>query len=175
MFICKSYINRPEMIINNLNTINNEWKKYFIEVSDKNSILEIADDLDLNYLEGVIYLKYGDKIILDFKLWDYVDQLWAYIFNMLEEFMSSGCAEMLFPDQPVKIKLKSISEENIIMTLEENICSSWTLPKNEFISTLLNAGEIFFKDVTKNLNLDEKHYEAELSQIQELKLELGKV
>ena len=161
------------MIINNLNKIKNEWKKYFIEVSDENSILGIADDLD--YIKGSIYLKYGDKIVLDFKLLDYIDQLWAYILNMLEELMSSGCAEMLFPDQPVKIKLKNISKENIVMILEENTCSSWTLPKNEFISTLLNAGEAFFKDITKNLNLDEKYYESELNQIQELKLELGKI
>ena len=38
MIICKSYINKPESKINNLEKINEEWDKYFIEIAEKNRI-----------------------------------------------------------------------------------------------------------------------------------------
>lgn len=104
MFICKSYINKPDAKITNLEKVNEEWEKYFIEVSEKNRITQLASKLDLDYLARVIYLKYGDEVILDFKLW-------AYILNLVEEFESNGDSQTLFPDQPIKTKFKKISDE----------------------------------------------------------------
>ncbi len=169
MFICKSYINKPEAKISNLDKINEEWEEYFIEVSEKNRIAQLSSKLDLNYLEGAIYLKYGDEVILDFKLWDYVDQLWAYILNLIEEFELNSDSETLFPDQPVKIKFKNISNEYMIVVVENNSHYTWTLPKKEFLNTLLNESELFFTNITEGLNLSEDHYSFELNKILELK------
>ena len=169
MFICKSYINKPEGKISNLEKINEEWEKYFIEVSEKNTIAQLSNKLDLNYLGGAIYLKYGDEVILDFKLWDYVDQLWAYILNLVEDYVLSGSSETLFPDQPAKIKIKKISDEYMIMVLETNTRYTWTLPSKEFLITLLNESEMFFKSITESLRLTEEQYGFEIDKIQGLK------
>ncbi|URZ08489.1 hypothetical protein [Clostridium felsineum] len=169
MFICKSYINKPEGKIGSLEKINEEWKKYFVEVSEKNTITQLSNKLDLNYLGGAIYLKYGDEVILDFKLCDYVDQLWAYILNLVENFILTGESETLFPDQPAKIKFKKISDEYMIMVLETNTRYTWTLPSKEFLITLLNESEMFFKSITESLRLTEEHYGFEISKIQKLK------
>ena len=173
MFICKSYINKPDVKISNLEKVNEEWEKYFIEVSEKNRITQLASKLDLDYLAGVIYLKYGDEVILDFKLWDYVDQLWAYILSLVEEFESNGDSETLFPDQPTKIKFKKISDEYMIMVLETNTRYTWTLPSKEFLNTLLNESEMFFKNITESLSLTEGQYGFEMSKIQELKKKIN--
>ncbi len=169
LFICKSYINKPEVKISNLENINEEWEKYFIEVFEKNKISHLSNKLDLDYLEGAIYLKYEDQVILDFKLWDYVDQLWAYIINLVEDVLLNGKSEILFPDQPAKINFKKISDEYMIMVLETNARFTWTLPSKEFLNTLLNEGELFFKSITESLGLTEKQYAVELNKIQELK------
>lgn len=173
MFICKSYISKPDIIISNLEKINEEWKKYFIEVSEKNRIAQLANQLDSNYLEGAIYLKYGDEVILDFTLWDCIDQLWAYILNLVEEFVLNDHSEMLFPDQPVKIKFKKVSNEYMIMILETNTRHTWTLPSKEFLITLLNESEIFFKSISESLNLTEERYDFEISKIHELKQKIN--
>ncbi|ENJ9654218.1 hypothetical protein AB2T14_001841 [Clostridium botulinum] len=169
MFICKSYIKKPDIKIDNLGEINEKFQKYFIEVSQKNIITQVANKLDLNYLEGAIYLRYGDETILDFRLWDYVDQLWAYIINLVEEFTLNGDSQTLFPDQPIKIKFKSISDEYMIMIVENDSLYTWTLPKKEFLNILLNESELFFKTITENLNISESYYTFDLSKIQELK------
>lgn len=169
LFVCKSYINKPEEKISNVDKINEEWQEFFIEVSEKNKVAQLSSKLDLNYLVGAIYLKYGNKVILDFKLWDYVDQLWAYILNLIEEFVLKGSAETLFPDQPVKIKFKKISDEYMIMVLETNTHYTWTLPSQEFLTTLLNESEIFFKSITESLNLTEGQYSSEINKIEKLK------
>lgn len=169
MFICKSYIKKPNIKINNLDEINKKFEKYFIEVSQKNIITQVANKLDLNYLEGAIYLKYQDKTILDFKLWDYVDQLWAYVINLVEEFILNGNSQTLFPDQPTKIKFENISDEYMTMIVENDRIHIWNLPKKEFLNTLLNESELFFTNITESLNVPESHYTFELSKIEELK------
>lgn len=173
MFICKSYINKPEVKISSLEKINEEWEKYFVEVSNKNKIAQLSNKLDLNYLEGAIYLKYGDEVILDFKLWDYIDQLWAYILNLVEEFALNDSSEILFPDQPAKIKFKKISDEYMIMVLETNTRHTWNLPSKELLNTLLNESEMFFKSITENLSLAEEQYGFEISKIHELKKKIN--
>ncbi|GGL43262.1 hypothetical protein [Sporolactobacillus putidus] len=169
MFICKSFIKKPELKIDSLDTINEEWEKYFIEVSEKNISAPIVNKLNLNYLEGAIYLKYGNEVILGFQLWDYVDQLWAYVIQLIEEFILRDSSETFFPDQPARIKFQKISNECLNMIVEANTRSSWILPKQEFLTTLLNASEKFFQNITGILGLVNNPYTSELSKIRELK------
>lgn len=94
-----------------------------------------------------------DQIILDFKLWDYIDQLWAYLVDLIENFILNNNSETLFPDQPIKVKLKKLSDEYLILILENNDHYTWTLPKQEIFITLLNESQKFFTNITEGLNL----------------------
>ena len=55
------------------------------------------------------------------------------------------------------------------MVLETNTRYTWTLPSKEFLITLLNESEMFFKSITESLSLTEKQYGFEISKIKELK------
>lgn len=169
LFICKSYLTNPEVIISALDDINNKWEDYFIEITQKDKITHMVGRFDLDYLAGAIYLKYGDDVIFDFKLWDYVDQLWAYIINLVEDFILKGNAETFFPDQPVKMVLKVMSDDYVLFILESSTKNTWTVPKQQFLSTLLDSSEYFFDKLTENLGLDDNYYCNELNKIKELK------
>jgi hypothetical protein len=169
LFICKSYLTNPEVIISGLDDINNKWEDYFIEIKQKDKITHMVNRFDLNYLAGAIYLKYGDEVIFDFKLWDYVDQLWAYIINLVEDFILKGSAETFFPDQPVKMVLKVMSDDYVLFILESSTKHTWAVPKQQFLSTLLDSSEYFFGKLTEYLGLGDNQYCNELNKIKELK------
>lgn len=169
MFICKSYLNIPEVIISNLDEISNKWEDHFIEIMQKDKIVQLSNKFDLNYLAGAIYLKYEDNVILDFKLWDYVDQLWAYILNLVEDFILKDSSETFFPDQPIKMMLKKMSKDYMIFVLESSTRCTWVVPRQEFLSTLLDSSEYFFNSITESLRLGDGHYSYELGKIKELK------
>ncbi len=168
MFICNSFIKKPEVIIKDLNK---NVENYFINVCETNELIKIKKDIDLDYLEGVVYLEYFDNIIMDFKYWDLVDQLWAYILDMIEAFLSNGIAETTFPDQPVLLSFKNISNEYILVSIDENIKKTWTLPKQELLTTLIFAAEDFFKQITK-IFPSTAQYDLEFEKIKKLKINI---
>lgn len=169
LFTCKSYLTNPEVIISSLEDINDKWEDYFIEITQKDKITHMVSRFDLNYLAGAIYLKYGEDVILDFKLWDYVDQLWAYIINLVEDFILKGSSETFFPDQPVKMMLKVMSDDYALFILESSTKHTWVIPRQQFLSTLLDSSQYFFSNVTEYLRLGDNHYCHELNKIKELK------
>ncbi|MDN3954538.1 hypothetical protein [Sporolactobacillus laevolacticus] len=149
--------------------INENWEEYFINIADKDKLTKISSMFDLDYLGGAIFLKYGNKVILDFKLWDYVDQLWAYIISLIEDFILKGNSETFFPDQPIKIGFNHMSHEFMTIEIEASTLFSWQVPKQEFLMILLQSGETFFEALTENLKLNDDHYSPELEKIQQLK------
>lgn len=169
LFICKSYLNIPETIISNLDEINDKWENYFIEISQKDKILQLSNKFDIDYLSGAIYLKYEDDVILDFRLWDYIDQLWAYILNLIEDFILKGSSETFFPDQPVKIIFKSMSYDYMIVVIESKNYCTYVVPRQQFLNTLLDSSEYFFYNITESLKLDNSHYSFEIGKIKELR------
>lgn len=58
LFSCSSYLKIPGVIIKDLNKINDEWKKYFIEISNTEELERIKNGIDVEELEGAMYLKY---------------------------------------------------------------------------------------------------------------------
>ncbi|MEI4803816.1 hypothetical protein WAZ07_21775 [Bacillus sp. FJAT-51639] len=169
MFICNSYMKRPKVIIRDLNK---GLENYFIHICKTDEMNRIKKDIDLDYLEGVIYLKYFDNIIMDFRYWDLVDQLWAYILDMIEEFLVNGTAETYFPDQPILLSFKSISKDYMLLSIDGNVKKSWTLPKQEFLNTLIVSAEEFFTEMTKIFSSDVQ-YGLEFEKIKRLKTSIN--
>ncbi|WP_083484882.1 hypothetical protein [Paenibacillus ihumii] len=108
-------------------------------------MLNLENSLDFDYLNGAITLKYFEQTLLDATLWDLVDQLWAYILNVLDDMLNTGYGETYFPDQPVKLSLKSLSGNTVLFELESNNHLKVALPQNELIETLLNGADEFFQ------------------------------
>ena len=88
--------------------INNE----FIEFHEYNGGLS-----NINYIEGALELSINGVVLIDKTMWDYIDQLWAYIVNGVENILNDEPFETYFPDQPIKLKVIP-SNENIIFSVE---------------------------------------------------------
>ncbi|MFC7743159.1 hypothetical protein ACFQXA_22635 [Nocardiopsis composta] len=65
---------------------------------------------DPDHIDGAIVLSVDGEVFFDESLWDLVDQLWAYILNMLEELGEKDSAKTFFPDQPVELVFRRIGE-----------------------------------------------------------------
>ncbi|MFD2698983.1 hypothetical protein ACFSVM_00745 [Paenibacillus shunpengii] len=105
MFHVNTFISRPDRKINDLSLLESNIEEYFVQIKNAPEILNLEDLLDFKYLNGAITLKYFQESLLDVTLWDLVDQLWAYILNVIENLMNLGEGETYFPDQPVKLRL----------------------------------------------------------------------
>lgn len=168
MYRLESYIKKPKIEIDSLQNLNKKPYEYFVKLDNKETIRELIDDIDINYIEGVIYFAYNDSVLMDFTYWDIVDQLWAYMLNLIEDYLENEEAEVYFPDQPIKLKIKAINKSLVLFSVESNDSVRVTLPKQEFFQTILDSCENFFTQIQEYFEgrLD---YRYELQKINRLK------
>ncbi len=147
MFVIESYLKRPSVKIDSLVKL---------------------DCMPDDYLEGVLYLEYNGSVFMDFTHWDIIDQLWAYMLNLIEDYIKTEKAEVYFPDQPIKLKLSKVSKTLVLFSIVSNELIQLTLPKQEFFQSIVEAGEVFFTKLQEYFEraLD---YSNELRKIEKLK------
>lgn len=164
MFTCQSYLLNPNIIV----TSDNLYENIFIDVKNLKEVTLIKDDIDLNYIEGAISLKYLDEEIFGLKDWDLIDQLWSYLIDMVKSVQENDSAKTFFPDQPIRLEMKRVVENQILFSVEANETHKWVLPEKAFFSILLESAYDFFDTMAK-LFLEKGLYREELSIIEELK------
>lgn len=147
LFRLESYIKKPNVKIDSLSSLNRKSSEYFIRLDDKDSFVSIIDDIDRDYIEGVIYFEYNGSVLMDFTYWDIIDQLWAYLINLIEDYIENKNAEVYFPDQPIKLKIKAINKRLVLFSIESNNSIQLTLPKEELFNSILESGEVFFTKI----------------------------
>ncbi|MEC1407771.1 hypothetical protein [Bacillus halotolerans] len=169
MFYIQSLILRPNKKINDLSILKNNIDDYFIPLSNIEGLKNIKPQLDSYYLSGAIILKYGEQDLLDVTMWDLVDQLWAYFLILIEEAIEKGKSETYFPDQPLLLKMKSISNDMLLFEIDQK--QKVLLPKLDFFEAILKNAKSFFE--TMNFVLEENcDYEYELNKIDELQTKI---
>ncbi|WIG47513.1 hypothetical protein QPL78_02930 [Bacillus halotolerans] len=169
MFYIQSLILRPNKKINDLLILKNNIDDYFVPLSNIEGLKNMKSQLDPYYLSGAIILKYGEQDLLDVTMWDLVDQLWAYFLNLIEEAIETGKSETYFPDQPLLLKMKSISNDMLLFEIDQK--QKVLLPKLVFLKLLLKNAKSFFE--TMNFVLEETcDYEYELNKINELQTKI---
>lgn len=166
VFHITSYLNNPNKKITDLNQLIYNPEQYFIDIDDSISIMKIYDELDYEYLHGAICIMYGDKCLMDYRLWDLIDQLWSYFINLIEDFYNTDFAETYFPDQPIKITISRSDKSNIIFTLNS---SEWILNKHGFLSSILNGAQNFFIRMDAYAVSKNEYYINEINRIIRLK------
>jgi hypothetical protein len=77
-----------------------------------------GDIVDHRHVEGAIELSVHGSLVLDRRLSDYVDQLWAYIANVAYDFAKEGGGTTYFPDQPVSFSLRRADEREVDVIVE---------------------------------------------------------
>ncbi|MGG3799652.1 hypothetical protein [Metabacillus fastidiosus] len=151
-------LSRPE---NYIISIENDLDK-FIAFIKKNK-----DDMfeeGILALDGGISISQGYKKIIDVNYWDDLPTLWAYILNLIEDYLKEGKAKCYFPSQPIEINLKEASQDNIIFSIGKN---SLNVKKEIFFDVFLEQASIFF-DILVN-KLDLSPYQYEIKKIKEIK------
>ncbi|CAM4490392.1 hypothetical protein [Paenibacillus tarimensis] len=171
MFQVDSYLMKPKCNVTDLRDVVNNPQNYFVEITDSTGLNAIHKDLDFHYLNGAICLKYYGDSILDMRYWDLVDQLWAYIMNLIDDVLQKGEGSLYFPDQPVKITLRQTSKELMLFSVEGSEITTFVLPKNDFLIALVHGADQFFTYMTNTFGSD-CEYSYELGRIDRLKQEL---
>ena len=163
MFTCKSLLLDHRNKIVDLNLIKPSW---FTEVTDTAGLKKISEYIDRNYMDGVILLNYNDEKIFTYRDWDSIEQLWGLIAVAIQGVLDKGEGWLYLPDQPAKITFKECGNNLIEMYTEWND-RTYTLPKKELLTTLLEGSIQFFEAIDEPLELhgyfnDELNFSKEL-------------
>src|SRR5699024_6545004 len=106
-----------------------------------------------------------------FSLWDLVDQLWCYFIQLLEDVLQTGYGMTYFPEQPIKMEMKVVSNDLLLFSLDEGRKIRELLPMQEFLVALLQGSEDFYSSFV--LYFDRKiDISYELNKIHDIKVQL---
>jgi len=172
MFEIKTFLLRPGCKIKSSDEAVLNADTIFVDVSNRSEVLKIQRRIDAEYVEGAILLKYQGNVLLDFRCWDLVDQLWAYLVNLIYDYMKVGESKTYFPDSPVKMELKSLTDELVSFELKIKIVEIWELPKRDFFCNLLDSATIFFEQLKEIIIVNAELYEYEIKRINEIRTKL---
>lgn len=128
------------------------------------------DDLitDHEYLEGALELTINGSPLISPVMWDYVDELWAYIITTLQKLVRDGSSHTYFPDQPIKLDMKKTSPGMVKISISSRsgkFNNSTQAQEDQLVLQLLNEGERFFLKMQELEPEDQNQYESEIEQI----------
>ncbi|MFG2594574.1 hypothetical protein [Streptomyces sp. NPDC048462] len=104
---------------------------------------------DLDYIEGAIRLSVDGLEIIGTEEWDYVDQLWCYIAEMVAKMQSSSYAETYFPDQPIKLSFRAAGSRVLVTAKIGEETKTVNASSADFLEAVKAAGMIFFRKMSE--------------------------
>ncbi|MGW2725231.1 hypothetical protein [Streptomyces sp. NPDC001492] len=104
---------------------------------------------DLDYIEGAIRLSVGGVEIIGLEEWDYIDQLWCYLAEMVAQFRLSGHAETYFPDQPIKLVFQATGNRVLVTAKIGNEIRKASTSSENLLYALRVSGAIFFDKMSE--------------------------
>ncbi|MEU6263195.1 hypothetical protein [Saccharopolyspora shandongensis] len=114
---------------------------------------------DLDYIEGAIRLSVDGVEVIGLEEWDYVDQLWCYLAEMVTQLRLSGHAETCFPDQPIKLVFQAAGNRVLVTAKIGEEFKKASASLADLLSALKVSGTIFF-DKMSELAPDNSYAEA---------------
>ncbi|MBB5958450.1 hypothetical protein FHS29_005058 [Saccharothrix tamanrassetensis] len=104
---------------------------------------------DPDYIEGAIRLSIDGSEIIGTEEWDYVDQLWCYIAEMVTKMQSLGYAETYFPDQPIKLSFRAAGSRVLVIAKIGEETKTVNTSSADFLDAVKAAGLIFFRKMSE--------------------------
>jgi hypothetical protein len=128
---------------------------------------------DPQYIEGAIELTINGKMLLGLDLWDYVDQLWAYLIDGLLQLVQDTPFSTYLPDQPVQICF-SLPQKTLVevQVKYEAIERKETTQRRGFVIAMATAAETFF---TKMLQYVPQNQAVYIDLLRKTKLALSSI
>ncbi|MEU7598667.1 hypothetical protein AB0B79_37480 [Streptomyces sp. NPDC039022] len=106
---------------------------------------------DPDYVEGALELSvYGQELIGQDE-WDYIDDLWCYISDMVPKVQSTGYAETYFPDQPIKLSFRKEGSRILVTATVGKEIRKASAASEEFLTAVRRAGLAFFDELSRLL------------------------
>jgi len=104
--------------------------------------------------------------IIDKTLWDDVDQLWAYMSDMVLALNNSNESSTFSPDQPIKLTFRRLKAGNILISLTfDDVRRSVSANEASFIFALQQSGQEFFHKLKKLLPENAPGYDDALERL----------
>jgi hypothetical protein len=123
---------------------------------------------DPAYVEGAIAMTVNGVRILDQDLWDYVDQLWAYISDMVLKLATEDEASTYFPDQPIRLSFKRVAGGLVLVSLSyDDVRRAVSADEREFLAALRRCGMEFFTRMMELLPENAAVYDSALTRLTE--------
>ncbi|MEU9358290.1 hypothetical protein AB0D35_09290 [Streptomyces sp. NPDC048301] len=104
---------------------------------------------DSDYIEGAIRLSVGGVEVIGTEEWDYVDQLWCYLADMVPKVRSVGNAETFFPDQPIRLSLQATGSRILVTAKIGEEVRRASGASAELLEALKAAGTVFFAKMSE--------------------------
>ncbi|MCM3922259.1 hypothetical protein ND748_11395 [Frankia sp. AiPs1] len=115
---------------------------------------------DGRYIKGAINLSINGKKIISEREWDYIDQLWSYISNLVGSLAVMKQVSTYFPDQPVFLEFRRSGREMLIVSCKSGAeTRQANVGEREFLNALRTAGDIFFRKMSALLPENSEGYE----------------
>ncbi|AVJ18249.1 MULTISPECIES: hypothetical protein [Serratia] len=145
-----------------------EVKSYIKSKEDYINILEFSGEIkDCNYIEGALELTINNVNLINLEMWDYIDQLWAYLSEGLDAISKNNEFNTYFPDQPIEVKLKPIND-NVLISVKCNSKVTTLTNKNEFVSAMSKHALDFFERLSTIKGIEKDHYKYEIENLRKI-------
>ncbi|MFE4752901.1 hypothetical protein ACFRIB_21915 [Streptomyces mirabilis] len=121
---------------------------------------------DPSYVEGAIELTINGVRILDQELWDYVDELWSYISDMVLSLKHEDEAATYFPDQPIRLSFKRLGGGLVLVSLTyDDVKRATSVDERELVEALQRSGTKFFTRMKELLPGNAQGYDDALARL----------
>jgi hypothetical protein len=123
--------------------------------------------VDPDYIEGAIEVRINGVDLITQEMWDYVDQLWEYLIDLVTQAVAGQEASVFFPDQPIEVKAcLSWGGDGIdIEVIQRHKRHRTTVDLAAFLGVFCQAGKSFFE---KMREVNPEHKEANESVLRKI-------
>jgi len=118
-----------------------------------------------DYIDGAIELTANDVELLNISIWDYVDQLWAYLIQGLITVYRGETFTTYFPDQPIEITFSPIFGDKVKINVRCEGDVSVVIDKNELAEVIVDHATTFFTFLISRVPENERIYNELISEL----------
>ncbi|HEV2376158.1 MAG TPA: hypothetical protein VGS19_28815 [Streptosporangiaceae bacterium] len=145
-----------------------EVESYLRTGDDEFTRIEEAREVppDPRYVEGALTLSIGGRAVLDTVMWDYIDQLWAYVSDMVGSLSEKDEVSTYFPDQPIRLTFRRQANGRVLVSAEltrgPRVANA---DERELVTELQAKGEVFFARMSEFFPENRRAYEDALTRL----------
>jgi len=134
MVLLRSYLRRDGLIDGE-----------FVPVTDY--LGTVADD---DYIEGAIEISVDDVQLLTLEHFDYVDTLWAYLVEGMEEVAAGRASSTYLPDQPIEIRMTpDAGGQRVEVAVEDGEWRRASTARRALLAEMTREARAFFEKMTE--------------------------